>query len=246
VALALNFLLLDLSIDIGNSRIKYGLFEQGSLEQEGTLGQGQDLLHQVQALSIRHVIIASVARSEVEWADRLAHSGKRLFLDHRTPLPIQNLYRSPQTLGMDRLAGAVGAGWLFSGQDCLVIDAGTCITYDFLDKEGRYHGGSISPGIEMKFKALHTFTGRLPLTKRTSETILTGQTTEEALQSGVLTGSMAEVQGFISYYEQKFPGLTIVLTGGDATFFETNLKGPIFVIPELVLIGLNRILDYNV
>jgi type III pantothenate kinase len=237
---------LDVVIDIGNTRIKFGLFEQGKLLEEGSALKVEQLLEQLQPFSVQDVIVSSVALPEPALLERLPHTGMLLELSHNTPLPVQNLYHTPQTLGTDRLAGVVGANWLFAGQNCLVIDAGTCITYDFIDKDGHYHGGSISPGIDMKFKALHTFTGRLPLTERTGNAPLIGQNTREALQSGVIVGTVAEVQGIIARYQQCYPNLTVVFCGGDAAFFETNLKAPIFVIPELVLLGLHRILDYNV
>lgn len=237
---------MNLTIDIGNSLIKYGVFEQGQLAEQGAVQNADQLLEEVGPRQVRHAIVASVARQAPGLVERLPVSGKVLELNHATALPIENLYRTPQTLGADRLAGVVGAAHLFSGQNCLVIDAGTCLTYDFIDKDQRYHGGSISPGIDMKFKALHTFTGRLPLTQRTEESVLTGQTTQEALQSGVLFGTLAEVQGIIALYQQRFPSLTVVLCGGDASFFDRKVKATIFVIPELVLIGLHRILEHNV
>jgi type III pantothenate kinase len=148
---------------------------------------------------------------------------------------------------MDRLAAVVGASFLFPDSDCLVIDAGTCITYDYVDREQNYQGGSIALGLEMKFKALHTFTQKLPLVQQTrAEVPLTGRNTVDAIRSGVLHGSVAELNGIIKAYTKIAPKLVVVLCGGDAAFFETNLKGRIFVVPELVLIGLNRILNYNV
>jgi type III pantothenate kinase len=141
----------------------------------------------------------------------------------------------------------IGANYLFPEADCLVIDAGTCITMDFVDRDKNYHGGSIAPGLEMKFRALHTFTQKLPLIQRTPEAVpLAGRNTAEAIRSGVLHGTVAELNGIIDAYRRQSPQLQVVLCGGDAAFFETNLKAPIFVVPELVLIGLNRILNYNV
>jgi type III pantothenate kinase len=151
---------------------------------------------------------------------------------------------------MDRLAAVVGANYFFPEQDCLVIDAGTCITFDYIDRNKKYFGGSISPGLTMKFKALHTFTGRLPLVEQTEKNAeqvpLVGQNTVACLQSGVLNGTLAEVDGMIAAYLKQSPDLITVMCGGDAPFFETNLKARIFAVPDLVLIGLNRILNYNV
>ena len=136
---------------------------------------------------------------------------------------------------------------MFPDTDCLVIDAGTCITMDFVDRDKNYRGGSIALGLEMKFRALHTFTQKLPLLQRPPAAVpLAGRNTAGAIQSGVLNGTVAELNGLISAYRSTSPDLVVVLCGGDAAFFETNLKAPIFVVPELVLIGLNRILNYNV
>jgi type III pantothenate kinase len=127
-----------------------------------------------------------------------------------------------------------------------VIDAGTCITYDFLDSDGIYHGGAISPGLRMRFQAVHTFTSRLPLVDTPAEALLIGDTTEKSIQSGVVNGIVAEAKGIIQQYERQFEGLTVILCGGDGGFFENKLKGSIFAVPELVLSGLNSILNYNV
>ncbi|MHA6248636.1 type III pantothenate kinase [Pontibacter sp. CAU 1760] len=237
----------NLAIDIGNTGTKYGIFEGDALVAQGYF-EGQDALPEaLQAQVFDHAIIASVAQSGLPMQQRLSVTGKLVELSAQTALPVSNLYKTPQTLGVDRIAAAVGANYLFPERNCLVFDAGTCITHDFVDQHGQYHGGGISPGLTMKFKALHTFTQRLPLVQRTGDAFpLTGQTTEESIRSGVLAGTVAELNGFIQAYSEKAVDLVVVLCGGDAGFFESNLKGRIFVIPELVLIGLHRILTYNV
>lgn len=237
----------NLAIDIGNTGTKYGIFEGDALVAQGYF-EGQDALPEaLQAQVFDHAIIASVAQSALPIQQRLSVTGKLVELSAQTALPVFNLYKTPQTLGVDRIAGAVGANYLFPERNCLVFDAGTCITHDFVDQRAQYHGGGISPGLTMKFRALHTFTQRLPLIQRTGDAFpLTGQTTEESIRSGVLAGTVAELNGFIHAYSEKAADLVVVLCGGDAGFFESNLKGRIFVIPELVLIGLHRILTYNV
>jgi type III pantothenate kinase len=167
-------------------------------------------------------------------------------LDYRLPVPVTNGYATPETLGMDRLAAVVGATALHPGRPCLVVDLGTCITYDLVDAAGYYHGGGISPGLRMRFRAMHTFTARLPLIEPEPHAALIGTSTRTAMQSGVVNGLVAELEGMMSRYGAQFPPLTTILCGGDALFFETQLKGIIFVVPELVLLGLNRILLYNV
>jgi type III pantothenate kinase len=161
-------------------------------------------------------------------------------------MPLKILYKTPATLGVDRLAAACGARALFPLQHCLTIDAGTCVTFDFIDMDGNYYGGAISPGMNMRFQALHTFTARLPLVSPAGEANLIGDSTESSIRSGVINGLAAEIDGIIHQYQLKFEGLRAILCGGDALFFENKLKASIFASPELVLVGLNSILIYNV
>jgi type III pantothenate kinase len=162
------------------------------------------------------------------------------------PLPIKILYATPQTLGVDRIAGSCGALQLFPGKNTLVIDAGTCITYDFTDSSKQYYGGSISPGLKMRFQAVHTFTARLPLVSPAENPELIGNSTETSIQSGIVNGTVAEIDGIIDRYRQKYPDLQVILCGGDGPFFENKLKASIFASPDLVLIGLNSVLIHNV
>ncbi|GHA64314.1 type III pantothenate kinase [Pontibacter akesuensis] len=237
----------NLAIDIGNTGTKYGIFEAGALVEQGYFEGQQELPEVLLNQTFDHAIVASVAAGATSIKERLLVSGKLLELTPQAALPVINLYKTPQTLGADRIAAAVGANYLFPGRNCLVFDAGTCITHDFVDAQAQYQGGGIAPGLKMKFKALHTFTQRLPLVQQTEQKFpLTGKTTEESILSGVLAGSVAELNGFIQSYSQKAADLVVILCGGDAAFFESNLKGRIFVIPELVLIGLHRILTHNV
>ncbi|MFD2999801.1 type III pantothenate kinase [Pontibacter toksunensis] len=234
------------AIDIGNTGTKYGVFEEDALVEQGYI-QGQQLPEVLQSQAFDHAIVASVAANTQSIQQRLSVTGKLVELTAQTALPVFNLYKTPQTLGADRIAAAAGAHYFFPNRNCLVFDAGTCITHDFVDSGGNYHGGGIAPGLSMKFKALHTFTDRLPLVQRVENGFpLTGQSTEESILSGVLAGTVAELNGFIQAYTEKAADLVVILCGGDAGFFESKLKGRIFVIPELVLIGLHRILTHNV
>jgi type III pantothenate kinase len=156
------------------------------------------------------------------------------------------VYTTPKTLGVDRIAAVCGALQLFPQRDCLVIDTGTCITYEFLDRNARYHGGSISPGIAMRFEAMHRFTSRLPLVKPEINVPLVGDSTESAMQSGVIQGVRAEVEGIIQKYTDQYPDLKVIICGGDVRFFENHLKQTVFVAPDLVLIGLNLILRHSI
>jgi type III pantothenate kinase len=236
------------AIDIGNTGGKYGIFEEDALVSHGNFKEQEGLPQQVASQSFHHAIIASVSGQAVEQIKTgLSVSGSILELSAQTALPVFNDYKTPETLGADRIAAAVAANYFFPGRDCLTIDAGTAITYDFINAHGHYQGGGIAAGIRMKFKALHNFTGRLPLVQQIkAEFPLTGQTTQESLESGVLGGTVAEVEGIIKAYRQKSEHLVVILCGGNAGFFESTVKHPIFVIPELVLIGLQRILRHNV
>ncbi|WP_299989839.1 type III pantothenate kinase [uncultured Pontibacter sp.] len=236
-----------IAIDIGNTGGKYGIFEDDALVSQGSFKEQEGLPQEVASQSFDHAIIASVSVDAAKIQAGLSVSGSIVLLSAQTALPVSNDYKTPETLGADRIAAAVAANYFFPGRNCLTIDAGTAITYDFIDERGHYQGGGIAPGIQMKFKALHNFTGRLPLVQGIHENFpLIGQTTQESLESGVLGGTVAEVAGIISVYRQKSDKLVVILCGGDAGFFESTIKHPIFVIPELVLIGLQRILRHNV
>lgn len=241
------------TLDIGNTAVKYGCFEEGVLLETATGQTLEQVLAAVQRLQPEHGIVSSVAEPAQPWTTALAPylPGLLLKLDTvATPLPLQNAYASPHTLGADRLAAAVGAAWLRPGTHTLIVDAGTAIKCDLVEGGHTFRGGSIAPGLALRFRALHTFTGRLPLVAPPAELAaaipLTGNDTESAIRSGVLNGAVAEVNGLIETYQATYPGLGVVLAGGDAAFFQPRLKALIFDIPELVLIGLHRILAYNV
>ena len=241
-----------LALDIGNTAIKAGCFE-GPLLREMTAGLTATAVRQlVQQWRPEHVIVASVAEDAVLQADELDGlvPGKVLnFSPATTAVPLRNGYATPHTLGADRLAAAVGAAGLRPGQHTLIIDAGTALKHDLVTADGTYHGGSIGPGLHMRLRALHTFTGRLPLLELPAPdaTIsLVGDSTTGSLLSGVVNGTVAEIAGLITQYQQQYPGLGILLTGGDAMFIAARLPARIFVVPELVLLGLNRILAYHV
>lgn len=168
-----------------------------------------------------------------------------LELDRTTELPIENLYETPDTLGKDRLAAAIGANELFPDQNLLVIDAGTAITYDLVSEKNQFIGGNISPGLEMRFKALNTFTGKLPLVKQSDEYQSIGRNTTEAIRAGVQNGVIFEMAQTIDLFNRNYQNLQIIMTGGDSNFFDKKLNYSIFVHFNLTLIGLNRILEHN-
>jgi type III pantothenate kinase len=237
---------MNLVVDYGNSLAKVGIFNHRELVQSHTFANADELKFFLQNFSAENFILSSVIHEADAIANWAKLTQRKFILTSHLPLPIKNLYATPETLGVDRIAGVCGAQYLFPQCHCLVIDAGTCITYDLLDKDGNFQGGGISPGLTMRFQAVNTFTAKLPLVSVVSEADLIGNSTETCIQSGVINGTTEEIKGIIMRYQQKFEGLKVILCGGDARFFENKLKGPIFAIPELVLSGLNSILIYNV
>lgn len=239
---------MDLIIDIGNSRTKLALFKEQDLVK--FLVWDKLRVNQLKALFKKYAYqkVALLASGNIPEAPKryLQQNFYFLELSHSTPLPITNLYKTPKTLGRDRLAGAIGAADQFPGKNCLIIDAGTCITYDFIDKNANYHGGSISPGIFLRLKAMNAFTAKLPLVKPKKTLDLVGFNTKTALQTGGQLGAIFEMEGFIGRYKKTFGKINVVLTGGDAEYFAINLKTKIFVNNNLVLFGLNKILKHNV
>lgn len=237
-----------LVIDIGNTLQKLAIFERKELVFKETFQKLKP--SDVADFILRHGPFKGIIQSAVniyppEIEKILARAGKFILLTELTPLPLTNLYQTPKTLGKDRIAAAVGAYKMFPGRNILVIDAGTCITYDFVNHKGEYLGGGISPGIRMRFKAMHTFTGKLPLIEPEEFEGLIGSNTKESLLSGVYNGVLSEISGTVQQYREQFSDVVTLVTGGDYEFLHKKLKISIFAAPELVLLGLNEILDYN-
>ena len=240
---------MNLIIDIGNSVAKLAIFDKDELVEvfRGSNHSLDSLPMLCSRYPLERGIIASVitlSNTIRRQLDKLPF--KIIELSHETPVPITNLYKTPQTLGMDRLAAVVAATWLKPNNDILVIDAGTCVTYDFIDAQHQYHGGNISPGMRMRFKALNIFTDKLPKVSAKGDIPLYGQTTETAIRAGVIRGMELEMSGYISLIQKNYPGVLVFLTGGHSFYFERRLKNSIFADINLVLTGLNRILEYNV
>lgn len=239
----------NLILDFGNTLFKAAVFDQGNLIHKfsGEKLQKKDLIALKKKFpKLKKAIYATVIDLDQDLKDYLNAVFQTLELDHHTAIPIQNKYKTPETLGKDRLAAAVGAALLYPNKNLLIIDAGSSITYEVVTYDGLYLGGSISPGISMRFKSLHHFTGKLPLIAPSdSNTKLIGQNTEDALLSGVLNGVLAEVDGIIDRYKTGISDLLVIFTGGDLKHFDKNLKNNIFAAENLVLQGLNFILEYN-
>jgi type III pantothenate kinase len=233
-------------IDFGNSSAKVGIFNQHELVSQQTFASKERLKEFLQHSTAENLIISSVTSDAKTISDWATKATRKFILHHTIPLPIKNLYATPDTLGVDRLAGICGAHQLFPNENCLVIDAGTCITFDFIDSNKNFLGGGISPGLNMRFQAVNTFTAKLPLVQPVDHPELIGNSTESCIQSGIVNGLLAEMEGIIDQYQKKFSQLRVILCGGDTVFFENNLKASIFAVPNLVLSGLNSILIYNV
>ncbi len=238
-----------LCIDQGNSRTKIGVFCDNVLVDTFVYDIFDEPV--VTDLLSRFQFDGCILSSVIGYNNSLIGFLKQTFrtlvlLDHHTRLPINILYNTPETLGKDRLAAVVGASYLQPESDLLVIDAGTAITYDFIDAHQNFHGGNIAPGMEMRLRALHEFTRKLPLVKAEKESPLLGTDTQSAILSGVLHGIVFEINGYIDTLKFKYPELLVFLTGGSTFYFDTKLKNAIFAEKNLVLIGLNRIYQYNV
>ena len=239
---------MNLVVDIGNTVAKIAAFSGTQLlevvyDDNRTLRQLPDVCRKYH---FEKGIVATVIDLTVEAQAALEACGvPMLRLGTDTALPLTNLYETPHTLGYDRIAAVVGAQEQAPDRDLLVVDAGTCITYEFLDKEGCYHGGNISPGLQMRLKALNHFTGRLPLVEAEGRRLPLGRDTDSAIRAGVWTGIEYEISGYITSLRDKYPELLVFLTGGDGFSFDTSAKSIIFADKFLVLKGLNRILSYN-
>ncbi len=240
---------MNLIIDIGNTVAKLAVFDKDDLVEviRGSNHSLDCLAMLYHKYPIENGIIASVITLSGTIRRQLAKLPFPILeLNHQVPVPITNKYRTPETLGMDRLAAVVGANYMCPNRDLLVIDAGTAVTYEFIDSEGNYRGGNISPGIYTRFKALNACCDKLPLIDRSGETPVFGYDTETAIRTGVIKGMEFEIEGYITLMQKKYPNLLVFLTGGDKFSFDTNLKSIIFADRFLVLKGLNRILNYNV
>lgn len=230
----------NLCIDIGNTNIKSGLFIGDSLEE---LAFGIDQLEVIIKKYNFDCIISSVRNRLPEELFPIVDTAEKIV--HLSPdieLPVKILYKTPDTLGMDRVAAAIGAKKYFPDQNCIVIDAGTCITCDFVDRNNNYLGGNISPGINMRIKAMHHFTDALPMVEIKENDELLGGSTEEALQNGALKGTIWEISSFIKEINKKYGKSQLVFTGGDTKYFVNYFKSMIFADSNLVLVGLNEIL----
>lgn len=239
---------MNLIIDIGNTFTKVAIVDDNDtvvfIERYEILTI--DTLHGVLiSHTPQKAIISAVGKKDIKLVEYIKSKISTIELDHKTNLPITNKYKTPETLGHDRIAAVVGANYLYPNTNILVIDCGTAITYDLIDGADHYLGGAISPGIQLRFKSLNQNTANLPKLDVIENFPLIGASTVDCIHSGVLNGVIGEIDNYINQVASKYPGLIVVFTGGDANFFVNKLKNSIFVVQNLVITGLNRILNFN-
>lgn len=239
---------MNLLFDFGNTQSKVAVSNGKEIIEVKKFSQVglTDLEYFFHHYQISQSIISAVIDLGEELMDYLMMHSKLIVLQHFLKLPFVNHYKTPSTLGKDRIAAIVGAVHLYPDKNILVVDFGTAITFEVINQNKEYLGGNISPGMETRYRALHTFTNQLPLLKSVYPIPFLGQSTEEAITCGVQQGIIFETQTYIKEIEEKLGNLMVVFTGGDAIFFEKTVKYPIFVVPDLVMIGLNQILEENI
>ncbi len=240
---------MNLVIDIGNSRIKLAVFRSWEMIYHDLIDR-DDFIFTIKKLQhdfpeIENLLVSAVGKMEEGWQEFLENNFRTINFSNDLRLPFKNLYETKSTLGADRIALVAAAHHHFIGKNVLVIDAGTCITYDFLNQDGEYLGGAISPGINMRLKALHTFTEKLPLIVASGDSTFLGKSTEKAMRSGAVLGTALEIDGFIALYKKNFENLTVILTGGDRLLLSKTIKNSIFAPSNFLSEGLNVILEFN-
>ncbi|TRO67090.1 type III pantothenate kinase [Christiangramia sabulilitoris] len=240
---------MNLVIDVGNTSVKTAVFQNNRLLEKQNFEKEKfsEKLEKIQRKypGIDNSIVSSVSSGEKEMISTIIKVFPVMLLDHLSPVPFKNKYASPETLGKDRIALVAAAVNAYPAKNVLIIDAGTCITYDIKTAKEEYLGGAISPGLNMRFKSLHKFTSKLPLVDAKPEAQLIGNTTETSILSGIINGIKMELQGTIEAYSSQFEDLTVIFTGGDSQVLSIPLKNSIFANSNFLLEGLNFILEFN-
>lgn len=236
------------TLDIGNTRTKLAMFENNSLlktEYLSTKNLQEELLFFLKKNKTKpQIILASVVPLDSDLLNWLQMHTDFIQISHTTTLPVVNKYQTPHTLGIDRLVVAAGSTIVYPNTARLIIDAGTCITYDFVNTENEYLGGAISPGLQLRYKALNDYTAKLPYLQTEDINYFIGKNTNESIQSGVINGIVAEIDNIIDHYKKDYSDLTIILTGGDTVFLAKRLKNIIFANPNFLSESLNHIYQY--
>lgn len=240
---------MNLVVDIGNTYIKFAVFKKNELLFDEYF-ESSAYLEKVKAVfgtypEITDAILATVGQMDGKAVEVLTLFCKVHVVTHLSKVPFKNSYATPKSLGIDRIALATAAFYHNRRGNTLVIDAGTCITFDFVNDFSEYLGGAISPGINMRYKAMHTQTAKLPLLDKEVPLDFIGNATKSCMHSGVIYGVLHEIEGVISQYQHRFEHLTVILTGGDSHFLSKRIKNTIFADSKFLLKGLNYLLEYN-
>lgn len=238
-----------LAVDVGNTKIKAAVFEDTALLQKFVFGI-EDVVAALGKIfsdypQIAKSVLSSVGNSHPELLSELNKRTTLVTIGRDSSFPFINRYATPETLGIDRMVLSAGAVLRFPKANRLVIDAGTCITYDFVNSDDNYLGGAISPGLQLRYNAMHTFTAKLPLLYAEMPEKYMGNTTEASMHSGAVNGLIYELEGFVRQYSEQYQELTIILTGGDAEFLAKRLKNTIFANSNFLLESLNLFYLYN-
>ncbi|WP_310377465.1 type III pantothenate kinase [Flavobacterium sp.] len=239
-----------LVVDVGNTRIKGAVFEEDILLEQFVFLK-TDLHKSIQNILEKYKKTSYLIVASVGDVDKLVFFNFSTiinvhFISHNDPFPFKNTYETPHTLGIDRLVNSAGATLLFPNQNRLVIDAGTCVTYDFIDENNNYLGGAISPGLRLRYEALHNYTAKLPLLTLENPKNFIGKSTVESIHSGVVNGLTNEIDGFINHYKTHYSNFIIILTGGDAEFLAKRLKNTIFANSNFLLESMNQTFQYKI
>ena len=239
-----------LAVDVGNTRIKAAVFEGDMLFETFVFKKIalekniQNILEKYKKTS--HLVVASVSDVEKQAFISFEKTVKIHFVSHKDAFPFNNCYETPKTLGIDRMVLAAGATLQYPNQNRLVIDAGTCVTFDFIDENDNYLGGAISPGLRLRYEALHNFTAKLPLLTLEKPKHFIGKSTSESIHSGVVNGLVYEIDGFIEDFKAQNSKFIIILTGGDSEFLAKRLKNTIFANSNFLLESLNQTFQYKI
>ena len=239
-----------LVVDIGNTRIKCAVYELDTLKavfvftEKEAENNFKNILFSYP--NVTDLIVSSVAKTLTFDLQTISNDLNIHFVSNLDSFPFENKYATPKTLGVDRMILAAGATLLYPKQNRLIIDAGTCVTYDFVDENDNYWGGAISPGFRLRYESLHQFTAKLPLLTLEEPEGLVGSSTNQSIHSGVVNGLICEMDGFIERYKQQNENFTIILTGGDAVFLAKRLKNTIFANSNFLLESLNQFFQYKI
>jgi type III pantothenate kinase len=239
-----------LVIDIGNTRIKGAVFEHNTIVEQFSFLSDQ-LEIKLNAIvnkytNCKDIVVANVGNKKKGTIQQMVPTLKSHFITREWSFPFVNKYATPESLGIDRMVLASGAVLSYPNQSRLVIDAGTCITYDFIDSKNNYLGGAISPGIRLRYEALHCQTAKLPLLEHQYPDHFIGNSTHESIHVGVIQGVIHEIEGFMAQYQTENANIIIILTGGDADFLAKRLKNTIFANSNFLLESLHRTFQYQI